>query len=151
MKKLLLILVLGSSISIIAQNKTVNISKTTIGGLRPSYAKSINLEVKDSIYYVYIGFENEKYSTISDSKSLFLTQDVHVKAFTNDLKTAKLEMETKQNIEWKKELYGLSLFDFSDKLYILESASDGSGYTTISKKDLEELIKWLESIEFGKG
>ena len=80
-----------------------------------------------------------------------MTKDIELKGFMKDLKTAILEMETKQNIEWKRDLYILALFDFSNRLYIYERPTKGSGYTTISKKEAEELIKWLESFEFGKG
>jgi hypothetical protein len=134
-----------------AQKKRVDVSKSNIGSLMSTYVKSIDLEVKDTVYYVYIGFQNEKYKTITDAKSIFLTKDVEVKALIKDLKTAVLEMETKQNIEWRKELYVLALYDFSNRLYISEKPTKGSGYTTISKKEVEELIKWLESFEFGKG
>jgi hypothetical protein len=36
-------------------------------------------------------------------------------------------------------------------LYILEKPKKGSGYTTLSKKQVEEFIFWLEKIDFGKG
>ena len=153
MKKILFIsiLFLCYANSLMAQKKRVDVSKSNIGSLMSTYVKSIDLEVKDTVYYVYIGFQNEKYKTITDAKSIFLTKDVEVKALIKDLKTAVLEMETKQNIEWRKELYVLALYDFSNRLYISEKPTKGSGYTTISKKEVEELIKWLESFEFGKG
>lgn len=153
MKKILLIslLFLCYSNSTMAQKKRVDVSKSDIGGLMLTYAKSIDLEIKDTIYYVSVGFQNLKYKTITDVKSVFITKDIELKAFTKDLKTAIVEMETKQNIEWKKDLYVLALYDFSNRLYISERPTKGSGYTTISKKDAEELVKWLESFEFGKG
>lgn len=139
------------SSSITAQKKRLEISKTKIGNLSPNYSKSIDLEKNDTIYYVYIGFQNLKYKSITDSKSIFLTNDSDIKGLVKDLKMALAEMNVKQNIEWKKELYALILYDFSNELYIAESPKKGSGYTTISKKEVDELIKWLESFEFGKG
>lgn len=153
MKKLLFVLVVFLCYSnlITAQKKTVDISKVKIGFLKPSYLKTIDIEAKDTTYYVYIGFQNQKYTTITDTKSVFLTKDIEVKVFIDNLKMAMVEMETKQNIKWEKELYTLGLFDFSNRLYVFEKPTKGNGYTTISKKEVEELIKWLESFEFGKG
>lgn len=151
MKKIILFLVMSLvfSVSGKAQQKRVTILESKIGLLKPSYSKTIDLETKTTLYYLYIGFQNQKYKSITDSKSVFITNDADLKNLIKDLKMAMPEMESKQNIEWKKDLYILALYDFSDKLYFCESPKKGSGYTTISKKEVEELILWLESFQFG--
>ena len=50
-----------------------------------------------------------------------------------------------QNIDWKRQLYSISVYDFSSSLYLFERPSKGDGHTIISKKELEKLIKIYES------
>lgn len=152
MKKIILlsIFLLAFSVSGNAQQKRVTILESKIGLLSPMYGKTIDLDSNTTNYYLYIGFQNQKYSSITDLKSVFITNDADLKVLIKDLKMALIEMETKQNIEWTKDKYKLSLYDFSNKLYFSESPKKGSGYTTISKKEVEKLIIWLESIQFGK-
>jgi len=151
MKNVIYLLLLFST-CIYAQKKRVNLSKSTIGTISAEYTKSIDLEKNDTLYYVYCGFQNKKYSSISDIKSIFITKDEDLKSLIKDLKTAVNEMGVdKVNINWTRENYELVLYDFSNELYILEKPKKGSGYTTLSKKQVEEFIFWLEKIDFGKG
>lgn len=153
MKKLFFVLVfiLLNSLSITAQEKTVNISKSEIRIISLSYSKLIKLETKDTLYYVHIHFRNAEYSVLSDYKSIFFYKKEDIKEFVDNIKTAKEEIENKQNISWKKELYAIGIYDFSKSIYIYESPAKGGGFTDISKKEADKLIKWLESFEFGKG
>lgn len=137
--------------SINAQTKKIDISKLKIGAISALYAKSIDIEKNDTIFYVYLGFQNAKFKSISDMKSVFLSKDEETKNLLKDLKSALPEIGTKQSIAWKKDLYGITLYDFSNGLYFYENPSKGSGYTVIQKNDVEKLISWLESFEFGKG
>ncbi len=152
MKKIILFLVMSLAFSVSgnAQKKRVTILESKIGLLNTNYSKTIDLETKTTLYYLYIGFQNQKYTSITDLKYVFITNDADLKDLIKDLKMAMPEMENKQTIEWTKDLYKLTLYDFSDKLYFYESPKKGSGYTTISKKEVEKLILWLESIQFGK-
>jgi hypothetical protein len=150
MKKILLLALLVLGFGMNAQKKTVDISKTEIGKLNAKHSLSIDLEKKDTIAYVYLGFQNEKYKSISDRKSILFRNQEEVNAFIKDLKTAFPEMETKQNINWKKEKYSISLYDFSFEMYLSDKPSSVSGYTLLTKKDVENLITWLEKIQFGK-
>jgi hypothetical protein len=152
MKKIILFLVMSLAFTVSgnAQQKRVTILESKFGLLSPMYGKTIDLDTNTTNYYLYIGFQNQKYSSITDLKSVFITKDADLKALIKDLKTALIEMETKQNIEWTKDKYKLALYDFSNKLYFSESPKKGSGYTTISKKEVENLILWLESFQFGK-
>lgn len=153
MKKMTFALVLFSlfTVSMIAQRKTVDISSLKAGQVSAKYSKVINLETKDTVSYVYLGFQNAKYSSISDIKSIMLSRQEDLKEFIKDLKIALPEINTKQNIDWTKNNYGLTVYDFSNGLYLREKEKNGSGYTILQKKDVEKLIIWLESIDFGKG
>jgi hypothetical protein len=133
-----------------AQKKTMDVSSIKIGQISAKYSKVIDLEKKDTISYVYLGFQNFKYRTLSDIRSVFFPKQEDLKSFVEDLKTALPEMGSKQNIDWKRQLYSISVFDFSNNLYLFERPSKGDGYTTLSKKELEKLIEWLDSIQIGK-
>jgi hypothetical protein len=150
-KLLALTLLIFCATLINAQTKRIEISQLKISTISAKYTKSINIETKDTAYYVYLGFKNAKYPAITDLKSVFLSTDEDTKNLIKDLKSALPEIETKQSIEWKKDLYRLTLYDFSNGLYIYEKPSKGTGYTVISKKEVENLISWLQSFEFGKG
>lgn len=152
MKKLLLksLLAILCTISMNAQKKTMDVSSIKIGQISAKYSKVIDLEKKDTISYVYLGFQNFKYRTLSDIRSVFFPKQEDLKSFVEDLKTALPEMGSKQNIDWKRQLYSISVFDFSNNLYLSERPSKGDEYTTLSKKELEKLIEWLDTIQIGK-
>lgn len=152
MKKInyLIIALLIASFSY-AQKKRITISESKIGELINSYTKSINLETNDTLYLVYSGFQNEKYKTITDIKSVSFFRKEDLQEFIKDLKSALIEMESKVSMNWKRERYNLDLYDFSNQLYLQEPPKKGSGYTLLTKKVVAEYIAWLETIDFGKG
>lgn len=152
MKKLSLksLLAILFAVSMNAQKKTIDVSLIKIGQISGKYSKVIDLEKNDTLSYVYLGFQNFKYKTISDIRSVFFPKQEDLKSFVEDLKTALPEVGSKQNIDWKRQLYSISVFDFSSNLYLSERPSKGDGYTIISKKELEKLIAWLETIQIGK-
>lgn len=152
MKKLLLksLLAILLAVSMNAQKKTIDVSLIKIGQISGKYSKVIDLEKNDTLSYVYLGFQNFKYKSISDIRSVFFPKQEDLKSFIEDLKTALPEIGSKQNIDWKRQLYSISVFDFSNNLYLFERPSKGDGYTTLNKKELEKLIEWLDSIQIGK-
>lgn len=150
MKYTLLSFLLISSIFVFSQTKRIEILKEEIGPLSIKYVKSINLDKGDSLYFVYIGFQNAKYTSITDIKSLGFSKDNIFKQFLKDLNIALEEMEKNQkvNLDWDRSPdYKLNLYDFnSNNLYVVQGAGTG-GYTIISKKQVSELIKILARIE----
>ncbi len=136
-----------------AQTKTVVISKKRIYTISCKYSKLIDLDKQDTVPFVYLGFQNAKYSSITDIKSIvFLLKDdsVEVFSFVKDLKSALREMGHKKAMRWDREGYLLSVFESSSALYVYESKSNGSGYTRLSRKYVEKLIAWFEEIGFKK-
>ena len=89
-----------------AQTKRLSISEKQIGGVNCKYYKSIDLDKIDTVAYVYLGFQNAKYSTISDIVSIFFeltTDSTDIFDFIKDLKTALPEMGNKSSIAWNKK------------------------------------------------
>jgi hypothetical protein len=154
MKKafVILILAISSFFELIAQTKTIDISEFGLKGqvFLGTYAKSINLELNDTLYYIYIGFQNFKYRHMSDPRSIILTTQDDLNALIKDLKTALPEIGTKVNIDWNRKLYGISLWDYTDSLILRESPDDGDGYTFLDKQEAEKFLDWLTSIQIGK-
>jgi hypothetical protein len=152
MKKLVLksLLAILFTVAMNAQKKTIDVSSIKIGQISGKYSKVIDLEKNDTLSYVYLGFQNFKYRTISDTRSVFFAKQEDLKSFVEDLKAALPEIGSKQNIDWKRQLYSISVYDFSSSLYLFERPSKGDGHTIISKKELEKLISWLETIQIGK-
>lgn len=150
MKRLILLslstfLVLG----VFAQKKTVELSKQKIGELDCTYSKVIDLENADTTYYVYIGFQNAKYKSVSDFKSIMFRENEVLAEFIKDLKLAQPELGNKTNLDFNRKDYNLNVYDFSKNLSIGESSKKGTGYCYVSKKDVEKLLGYLESIKFG--
>ena len=55
----------------------------------------------------------------------------------------------KTNIDWTRDKYKLTLYDFSNNLYFAEAKGTG-GYTMMSKKNVGELMELVSTIDFGK-
>lgn len=130
-----------------SQKKTITITENNIGGINCKLESEINLLSKDTTTSIILSFKNEKYSYISDwSFIIFLESHTYdIKDFIDDLKQAEKEMDTKQSIEWARDLYTIILYDFNKgKLYIQEPKKRGSGYATINKKQVSKLIEWME-------
>jgi len=130
-----------------SQKKRVDISSEKIGSLICSYTMSIDIDKADTLYYVYIGFQNKEYSHITDIKSVMFVDTKELSQFTSDLKKMIPEMdEKKNNFEFKRTDYVLSKYDFTKDLYLKETRR--GGYTSISKGQVEKLIEWIEGLQF---
>lgn len=152
MKKVLCVLLFTFTLigGVTAQKKHIAISEIKAGPVTAFYFKEANLETGDTSYYVFLRLQNAEYSNISDQKAILFTKQRELIQFIKDLKAALLEMGNKQIIAWTREQYKISLFDSSNLLYLYESPSEGNGYTTLDKNDVEKLITWLETIKIGK-
>ena len=149
MKKILLLFISLVSVVVNAQNKTIKVSTIRLKEVTGEYCKDVNLETKDTLSYVTIGFQNAKYSNISDYKTLHFNNQTQLDEFINDLKTALPELGTKQILTWNRKLYDLTIGEgFSNTLFLF--ADTQSGYTMLKKNDIEKLLKWFESFRIGK-
>ena len=144
MKKILsILLVLGVfSTHLFSQTITKDLNSKKIGSLDCKHSMSINVEKSDTSYYVYCGFQNQKYSSITDIGSIFMSTMVEKDRIVSDLKKCVKYMDDK-SISFT--LNEFTLYDFSKNLYI----NDESGvkkYTTLNKRNVLKWIEWLESI-----
>ena len=148
-KSIIFFLFYAIALSGLAQVKTVSLLQAEIGPLFCKYYLSIDIEKKDTAKYVFIGFQNKEYSAIVDTKSVFFTVTenfAELLEFNQTLKTALPEMGNKSSISWVKSYYSVYLHDFNTSLYLKEPDSAGDGYTTLTKKQVEKLIIWIESL-----
>lgn len=148
MKKVLFITLIIIPFLSFSQKKTVNLLESQVGPISLKYSMTIDLENQDTLAYVYLGFQNAKYTSITDIKSIFFSKDEIFKQFLKDLKIAleELEKNEKINLEWDKSPnYQLKIYDWSKNLYVREGEGTG-GYTTLSKKQIQILIERLSQI-----
>lgn len=146
-QNLLLITFIILVLPLFGQTKQNTLSEKKISELSCSYYQSIDIDKNDTNNYIYLSFQNAKYQAITDIKSILFNRKYNkeeIIEFINNLKTAQKEMGLKQNITWTKNKYKISLYDFSNDLYLSENKYDG--YTKIKKHNVELLINWLESI-----
>jgi hypothetical protein len=109
---------------------------------------AIDLESQDTLSYVYLGFQNAKYTSITDIKSIFFSKDDIFKQFLKDLKIAleELKKNEKTNLNWDRSPnYQLKIYDFSKNLYVFEGEGTG-GYTLLTQKNIQILIEQLSQI-----
>lgn len=152
MKKIILgiTLLLLTSISF-GQVKREKLIDEKIGKISFRYAKSTDLEKNEIIYFVYLGFQNEKYTSITDIKSVSFFDKESLNEFIKDLNAAKTQMLLKQktDLSWNRKKYNLAFYDFSFDLY-LKQATGTEAYTTLDEKTVDKLIEVLMKIDFGK-
>jgi hypothetical protein len=152
MKKLLLGLLVLVSISVNAQTKRDKfIDRYAGGNVKLTYQRSIDLDKGDTLYMVFFIYQNAKYSTITDTKVIGLYNKEELAQFVKDMKTAYKQMITgeKVSIDWSRDKYKLSLYDFTNNLYLAEAKGTG-GYSIMSKKNVAEMLELVTTIDFGK-
>lgn len=102
---------------------------------------------KDTSYYVWCGFQNEKYNYITDIGSVMFLWEEDITEFISDLNKMKGYLDSLGNdVDIRKRRYELLVYPFNTELYI---QSDGK-YATISKTELEMLVEWLVSVKLPK-
>jgi hypothetical protein len=154
MKKIILCLLFLSICSYsYSQIKTVDISKKNIGGISCRYANSIDLNKGDTLTFLYFGFQNAKYTAITDIVSIMFVpkrDSLELFEFVKSLKMALSEMGSKSAITWTKDKYQIRLYDFSDGLYLYEARQKGDGHIILYKNEVSSLINWIDSLGITK-
>lgn len=132
-----------------AQVKSVKLLNNRIAKIHLIYEKSIDLEKGDTLYMVFMGFQNARYSSITDIKSIALFDIETVNEFLKDLLNAKKQMELGEKITmaWDRAHYQLQLHDFTKDLSFGDK--DGRGYTWLNINNLNKLISTLNRFKFG--
>lgn len=148
MKKILLILlVLGVfSTHLFSQTIKKDLSSKKIGSLDCSYVMKVKLgdfNVVDTSLYIFCGFQNQKYSSITDIGYIMITTMSGKDRIVSNLKECVKYMDDK-SISFS--IGEFDLYDFSKNLYI-NSEGRVKKYTTLSKKNVLKWIEWLESVK----
>lgn len=130
------------SLSFIAFNQTkerVTLAKGVL--LNYKIEKTITNET-DTIIYFYWGFQNQKYSSITDIGSFLFSQKEELQLFVDMLKVIA-QKEDGSNIEVSVGNNGtFKLYDFDTKsIYITEKSGK---YTTVQKKKALEIASEIE-------
>lgn len=147
---IILILILFSSV--FSQTKRTTIAEDKVGPVHCLYQRNIDIDKGDTVDILYFGFQNAKYSSISDIKSIgfdALKDTASIFQFVKDLKSAYKEMGAKTAISWDREKYVLDLYDWANTLYLRPEKNE-SGYCLLNKNKVLELYTWIENIGFKK-
>jgi len=131
-----------------AQVKTVVLSKVKIGTLTCENSLRIDLDRKDTTTDVVFSFQNKKRKVLDVRNIIFLVgyQGEELQQLSKDLSVALSEMKTRQNLDWNRPHYSLSLEDFSSSLTFGETGN--GGFTMLQKSDVTALVNWLHKIGF---
>ena len=158
MRNLVIVLLCILSLQLYSQKTNKTIYEKKFGTIECKFDRVIDLSNSDTSYYVYCGFQNQKYSSIIDLGVVFLTNKTDLLKTIEDLKECVKYMDDKSisySIEQKRyigtqseEVVGsFRIFDFSKNLYIYDLGQSTEKYTTINKKKVIKWISWLEMVE----
>ena len=148
MKKLILFMAL-MSLSFIGLNQTKERVTIAKGVLLDYEIEKVISDGTDTIVYFYWGFQNKKYSSISDIGSFLFYKKSQLQLFVDMLKLIAQKQEG-SNIEVAIGNNGtFKLYDFDTKsIYVTEKSGK---YTTIQKQqaldiatEIEQYIKYLK-------
>lgn len=139
------------SVSINAQVKRDYFINENAGNLKLIYQRNVDLDKGDTIYMVMFLFQNAKYTSITDTKVIGLYDKPTLEQWMKDMKTAYKQMLTgeKVSIDWARDNYKLTLYDFTNNLYLTEPKGTG-GYIPMTKKHVVDLMQSASRIDFGK-
>jgi hypothetical protein len=157
MRNLVIVLLCILSLQLYSQKTNKTIYEKKFGTIECKFDRVIDLSNSDTSYYVYCGFQNQKYSSIIDLGVVFLTNKTDLLKTIEDLKECVKYMDDKSisySIEQKRyigtqseEVVGsFRIFDFSKNLYIYDLGQSTEKYTTINKKKVIKWISWLEMV-----
>ena len=157
MKKLFTILLCVVSLQLYSQKSNKTIYEKNFGSLDCEFERVIDLSTSDTSYYIYCGFQNIKYSSITDLGGIFLTYQTDLMKVIEDLKDCLKYMDDESinySVDVKRfvgttseEVRGkFYIYDFSKNLYISDLSQLTEKYTTVNKKKLLKWIEWLEMI-----
>lgn len=150
MKKILLGLLVLLSISVSAQVKRDKFLEKYAGNLKITYQRTIDLEKEDTRYSVFLSFQNDKYKTLTDIKVIGLYSVADIEACVKDMKSVFKQMFSgeKTNMDWTRDKYKITLYDFTTSMYFAEAKS--GGYTIMPKRAVADFIEIISTIDFGK-
>ena len=141
MKNLILLMTI-MSLSFVGFNQTKERVTIAKGVLLPYKIEKTITNDTDTLVYFYWGFQNKKYSSITDIGSFLFYKKEELQLFVNMLKLIA-QKDDGSNLEVSIGNNGtFKLYDFDVKsIYIAEKSGK---YTTISKKEALEIASEIE-------
>jgi len=109
------------------------------------YEQGIDLDKGDTLTYLYMGYQNSEYTTITDIQSIMFTKKSDVESFITDIKKIVEFMGDKKEISFDRDKYFLKLYDFDSKR--LRVGKDYKKTTVVFEKNVRKLIVWLEGLD----
>lgn len=157
MRKTLLTVLLGISLSAIGQTKRTELFRTSFGTGSMAVAVTQTKVEKDSTYnflFTSISFQNQEYQHISDFKSVSLKSEEEVGLLISKLEDALAFSKSgeKSLIEFEdKSLKFRISVDGKNGRITLYSDRDTSGYTYIHPKNVPKMIETLKLLKENYG
>lgn len=141
MKKLILFMAI-TSLSFVGYNQTKERVTMAKGVLLPYKIEKTITNETDTLVYFYWGFQNKKYSSITDIGSFLFYKKEELQLFVNMLKLIA-EKEDGSNVEVSIGNSGtFKLYDFDiQSIYITEKSGK---YTTVSKTEALKIASEIE-------
>lgn len=146
MKTSILCLLLAIQLSALSQQSTKTLSKFEIKQIQMNceFVKQIT-SGKTTNYIVYCGFQNFKYSHITDLGSIGIHKQPELDSLIAHAEVCMGYMDEKeQNICYNRKKYKLCVHDFSKLLYLQDRHEK---YVRLTKKQAIKWVDWLKTIE----
>lgn len=139
-KFILFCLFVGGSSLLYSQEVRKDIKTISIAGLKCNY--SAKIIAQDTTYSVFCGFKNMKYKHITDIGSVFMPDSSALYMKIYELESCLPYLEEK-GVSFS--MGNFKVYDFASILYIY----DREKYTTLNKDEVEQLVAWLNGINWG--
>lgn len=132
-----------------AQEKRIKLSVIKVGHIDGNYSMAVDMSKSDTAYYIYLGFNNMKYPSLTDIQSVFITTSEDLNKLVQDLDSAINNIDDKEaDITWSNEKYSIDKWQGYKALMLYSPRNEG--YTSLNKKQASDLVSWLKKIDFGK-
>jgi len=135
-----------------AQSKSSVISTEDIGTLKGIYLKNLSSN-KVSEYGVHVIYKNQQFVYKQEQDTIHLKSKEQIVQFVTDIKAGLLVINDEEK-EFNIANSNYILFKnkgYSDNNFIVIANKDQTIKTPINKFFANQLISWLNSIDFGKG
>jgi hypothetical protein len=135
-----------------AQSKSNVISTEDIGTLKGIYLKNLSSN-KVSEYGVHVIYKNQQFVYKQEQDTIHLKSKEQIAQFVTDIKAGLLVINDEEK-EFNIANSNYTLFKnkgYSDNNFIVIANKDQTIKTPINKFFANQLISWLNSIDFGKG
>lgn len=139
--KTTILLMAFMSLSLVAFNQTRESIRMVKGENLDFSIDKVITNSTDTMVYFYWGFQNKKYSSITDIGSFMFYKKDDLKLFVSGLKQLS---EKEKGVDFQLSIgkFGtMELYDFSNEIYLTEK---NGKYTTISKKKVSDIVTEIE-------